>query len=153
MMLQDSKEKRTYDAIVIGSGASGGWAAKELTEKGLKTLVLERGRMVRHIEDYPTASKAPWEFEFRGAVPIDKRSGLGAANWKREETMQWALAEDEQPYIEEKPFRWFRGYHVGGKSLLWARGTQRWSDFDFEGPARDGTLVHLCGDLCGLCWK
>ena len=105
MMLQDSKEKRTYDAIVIGSGASGGWAAKELTEKGLKTLVLERGRMVRHIEDYPTASKAPWEFEFRGAVPIDKRSGLGAANWKREETMQWALAEDEQPYIEEKPFR------------------------------------------------
>ena len=141
MMLQDSKEKRTYDAIVIGSGASGGWAAKELTEKGLKTLVLERGRMVRHIEDYPTASKAPWEFEFRGAVPIDKRSGLGAANWKREETMQWALAEDEQPYIEEKPFRWFRGYHVGGKSLLWARGTQRWSDFDFEGPARDGYAV------------
>ena len=140
-MLQDSKAKRTYDAIVIGSGASGGWAAKELTEKGLKTLVLERGRMVRHIEDYPTASKAPWEFEFRGAVPIDKRSGLGAANWKREETMHWALAEDEQPYIEEKPFRWFRGYHVGGKSLLWARGTQRWSDFDFEGPARDGYAV------------
>lgn len=140
-MLQDSKEKRTYDAIVIGSGASGGWAAKELTEKGLKTLVLERGRMVRHIEDYPTASKAPWEFEFRGAVPIEKRSGLGAANWKREETMHWALAEDEQPYIEEKPFRWFRGYHVGGKSLLWARGTQRWSDFDFEGPARDDYAV------------
>ena len=141
MMLQDSKEKRTYDAIVIGSGASGGWAAKELTEKGLKTLVLERGRMVRHIEDYPTASKAPWEFEFRGAVAIEKRSGMGAANWKREETMHWALAEDEQPYIEEKPFRWFRGYHVGGKSLLWARGTQRWSDYDFEGPARDGYAV------------
>lgn len=140
-MLQDSKDKRSYDAIVIGSGASGGWAAKELTEKGLKTLVLERGRMVRHIEDYPTASKAPWEFEFRGVVPVDKRSGIGAANWKREETMHWALAEDEQPYIEEKPFRWFRGYHVGGKSLLWARGTQRWSDFDFEGPARDGYAV------------
>ncbi|MCU0401425.1 MAG: GMC family oxidoreductase, partial [Algoriphagus sp.] len=140
-MLQDSKDKRTYDAIVIGSGASGGWAAKELTEKGLKTLVLERGRMVRHIEDYPTASKAPWEFEFRGVVPIEKRSGIGAANWGREETMHWALAQDEQPYIEEKPFRWFRGYHVGGKSLLWARGTQRWSDFDFEGPARDGYAV------------
>ena len=140
-MLQDSKDKRTYDAIVIGSGASGGWAAKELTEKGLKTLVLERGRMVRHIEDYPTASKAPWEFEFRGAVPVDKRSGIGAARWAREETMHWALAEDEQPIIEEKPFRWFRGYHVGGKSLLWARATQRWSDYDFEGPARDGFAV------------
>ena len=140
-MLQDSKDKRTYDAIVIGSGASGGWAAKELTEKGLKTLVLERGRMVRHIEDYPTASKAPWEFEFRGAVPVDKRSGIGAARWAREETMHWALAEDEQPIIEEQPFRWFRGYHVGGKSLLWARATQRWSDYDFEGPARDGFAV------------
>ena len=140
-MLQDSKDKRTYDAIVIGSGASGGWAAKELTEKGLKTLVLERGRMVRHKEDYPTASKAPWEFEFRGAVPVDKRSGIGAARWAREETLHWALAEDEQPIIEEKPFRWFRGYHVGGKSLLWARATQRWSDYDFEGPARDGFAV------------
>jgi choline dehydrogenase-like flavoprotein len=140
-MLQDSKDKRTYDAIVIGSGASGGWAAKELCEKGLKTLVLERGRMVRHVEDYPTASKAPWEFEFRGAVPLEKRSGVGGANWQREETMHWTLAQDEQPYIEEKPFNWFRGYHVGGKSLLWARGTQRWSDFDFEGPARDGFAV------------
>lgn len=140
-MLQDSKEKRTYDAIVIGSGASGGWAAKELTEKGLKTLVLERGRMVRHIEDYPTASKAPWEFEFRGAVPLEKRSGLGASPWLREENLQWAMAEDEQPIIQEKPFRWFRGYHVGGKSLLWARATQRWSDYDFEGPARDGFAV------------
>ncbi|WP_339707812.1 GMC family oxidoreductase [Algoriphagus aquimarinus] len=140
-MLQDSKEKRTYDAIVIGSGASGGWAAKELTEKGLKTLVLERGRMVKHIEDYPTASKAPWEFEFRGAIPLEKRSGLVGGRWLREETAHWALAEDEQPIIQEKPFRWFRGYHVGGKSLLWARATQRWSDFDYEGPARDGFAV------------
>ncbi|MEB2786148.1 GMC family oxidoreductase [Algoriphagus persicinus] len=140
-MLQDSKEKRTYDAIVIGSGASGGWAAKELTEKGLKTLVLERGRMVKHIDDYPTASKAPWEFEFRGAVPLDKRSGVGGGRWLREETAHWALADDEQPIIQEKPFRWFRGYHVGGKSLLWARATQRWSDFDYEGPARDGFAV------------
>ncbi|UZD22760.1 GMC family oxidoreductase [Algoriphagus halophytocola] len=140
-MLQDSKEKRTYDAIVIGSGASGGWAAKELTEKGLKTLVLERGRMVKHIEDYPTASKAPWEFEFRGAVPLEKRSGLGGGRWLRAETAHWALADDEQPIIQEKPFRWFRGYHVGGKSLLWARATQRWSDFDYEGPVRDGFAV------------
>ncbi|RPA70254.1 GMC family oxidoreductase [Cyclobacteriaceae bacterium YHN15] len=140
-MLQDSKDKRTYDAIVIGSGASGGWAAKELCDNGLKTLVLERGKMVRHVEDYPSASKAPWEFEFRGVVPIEKRSGLQASRWVREETLHWAMAEDEQPIIEEKPFRWFRGYHVGGKSLLWARATQRWSDYDFEGPARDGFAV------------
>jgi len=140
-MLQDSKDKRTYDAIVIGSGASGGWAAKELCEKGLKTLVLERGRMVKHIEDYPTASKAPWEFEFRGTVPLEKRSGIGGGRWLQEETVHWALADDEQPIIQEKPFRWFRGYHVGGKSLLWARATQRWSDFDYEGPARDGFAV------------
>lgn len=140
-MLQDSKEKRTYDAIVIGSGASGGWAAKELCDNGLKTLVLERGKMVRHVEDYPSASKAPWEFEFRGVVPVEKRSGLPSSRWVREETLHWAMAEDEQPIIEEKPFRWFRGYHVGGKSLLWARATQRWSDFDFEGPSRDGFAV------------
>ncbi|MDN3205910.1 GMC oxidoreductase [Algoriphagus sediminis] len=140
-MLQDSKQKRTYDAIVIGSGASGGWAAKELCEAGLKTLVLDRGRMVRHIEDYPTASKNPWDFEFRGSIPIEQRSGLASWSWKREETVQWAMTEDEQPVIFEKPFRWWRSYHVGGKSLLWARATQRWSDFDFEGPARDGFAI------------
>lgn len=137
----DSVKKRTYDAIVIGSGASGGWAAKELCDKGLKTLVLERGRDVKHIKDYPTASKAPWQFEFRGTVPIDKRGGYPSGRYLREESLHWTLKEDEQPYIQEKPFRWFRGYHVGGKSLLWARQTQRWSDFDFEGPARDGFAV------------
>jgi choline dehydrogenase-like flavoprotein len=137
----DSLKKRTYDAIVIGSGASGGWAAKELTEKGLKTLVLERGRDVKHILDYPTASKAPWEFEFRGTVPIEKRTGFQFGRFIREENLHWALKDDEQPVVYEKPFRWFRGYHVGGKSLLWARQTQRWSDFDFEGPARDGFAV------------
>lgn len=140
-LLIDSKKKRTYDAIVIGSGASGGWAAKELCDKGLKTLVLERGRDVKHIQDYPTASKAPWQFEYRGTVPIEKRSGHQYARFLREETLHWAVKDDEQPFIEEKPFRWFRGYHVGGKSLLWARQTQRWSDFDFEGPLRDGFAV------------
>src|SRR5690606_31032375 len=88
-----------------------------------------------------TASKAPYDFEFRGAIPVEKRSGLGGSRWLREETVHWALAEDEQPIIQEKPFRWFRGYHVGGKSLLWARATQRWSDFDYEGPVRDGFAV------------
>ncbi len=134
-----SRRKRTYDAIVIGSGASGGWAAKELCDKGLKTLVLERGRDVKHIKDYPTTSKGPWQFEHRGNVPLEKREGYSRP--MREETMHWAIKDDEQPFIQEKPFRWFRGYHVGGKSLLWARQTQRWSDFDFEGPVRDGFAV------------
>jgi choline dehydrogenase-like flavoprotein len=134
-------EERTYDAIVIGSGASGGWAAKELCDKGLKTLILERGRDVRHVKDYPTASKAPWEFEYRGTVPMDKRKDHQFARFLREETLHWMIKDDEQPFVQEKPFRWFRGYHVGGKSLLWARQTQRWSDFDFEGPSRDGFAI------------
>jgi choline dehydrogenase-like flavoprotein len=136
-----SKESRTYDAIVIGSGASGGWAAKELCDKGLKTLVLERGRDVQHGKDYPTTSKGPWEFEHRGTVPLDDRKNYQGARSLREETIHWAIKDDEQPFIQEKPFRWVRGYHTGGKSLLWARQTQRWSDYDFEGPARDGFAV------------
>ena len=140
-LLIDSVRKRTYDAIVIGSGASGGWAAKELCDKGLKTLVLERGRDVKHIQDYPTAGKAPWQFEYRGTLPLDKRKDFQMARFLREETFHWALKDDEQPFVQEKPFRWVRGYHVGGKSLMWARQTQRWSDFDFEGPARDGFAV------------
>ncbi|HEX6849742.1 MAG TPA: GMC family oxidoreductase [Chitinophagaceae bacterium] len=134
-------DKRTYDAIVIGSGASGGWAAKELCDKGLRTLILERGRNVEHVKDYPTASKAPWEFDHRGTVSIEQRKNLQGARNLREETLHWALKDDEQPFIQEKPFRWVRGYHVGGKSLLWARQTQRWSDYDFEGPVRDGFAV------------
>jgi choline dehydrogenase-like flavoprotein len=134
----DSRKKRTYDAIVIGSGASGGWAAKELCDKGLKTLILERGRDVKHVRDYPTAGKSPWQFEHRGTVPLERRKDFQFASFVREETMHWAVRDDEQPFIQEKPFRWVRGYHMGGKSLLWARQTQRWSDFDFEGPTRDG---------------
>ena len=136
-----SKQKRTYDAIVIGSGASGGWAAKELCDKGLKTLVLERGRDVQHVKDYPTASKGSWEFEHRGAVPMEQRVGFEGQRWMRADIMHWKLPNDEQPIVQEKPFNWFRGYHVGGKSLLWARQTQRWSDLDFSGPERDGFAV------------
>lgn len=139
--MPDEKINQHYDAIVIGSGASGGWAAKELCDKGLKTLVLERGRNVTHIKDYPTASKAPWEFEYRGTVPVERRQEYQGMRVLRAETLHWALKDDEQPFIQEKPFRWFRGYHVGGKSLLWARQTQRWSDYDFEGPVRDGFAV------------
>ena len=133
--------QRTFDAIVIGSGASGGWAAKEFCDKGLKTLVLERGRNVEHVKDYPTASKAPWELEHRGTVTLEARKALQGARNLREETLHWAIKDDEQPFIQEKPFRWVRGYHVGGKSLLWARQTQRWSDYDFEGPVRDGFAI------------
>jgi choline dehydrogenase-like flavoprotein len=137
----DSAKRRTYDAIVIGSGASGGWAAKELCDKGLKTLVLERGRDVKHIKDYPNASKPPWYFEHRGMITLEERKNHVNARFLTEETYNWALADDEQPFIQEKPYRWVRGYHVGGKSLLWARQTQRWSDLDFEGPARDGFAI------------
>lgn len=136
------KKKHRYDAIVIGSGISGGWAAKELCDKGLKTLVLERGREVQHIADYPTAMKNPWEFEHRGQVPLATRQQYGdIRSFMREETLHWAIKPDEQPFIQEHPFTWTRGYHVGGKSLLWARQTQRWSDFDFEGPLRDGFAI------------
>lgn len=138
----DSRKKNTYDAIVIGSGISGGWSAKELCGKGLKTLVLERGRDVQHVTDYPTAMKNPWEFEHRGQVPIEiKNQYAGSRSFMREETLHWAIKPDEQPFIQEQPFTWTRGYHVGGKSLLWARQTQRWSDFDFEGPKRDGFAI------------
>ena len=141
--LIDAKKQNTYDAIVIGSGISGGWAAKELCERGLKTIVLERGRDVKHIADYPTAMKNPWDFGHRGQVPLDVRAEYpkNRAAFLREETLHWALKDGVQPIIEEKPFTWTRGYHVGGKSLMWARQTQRWSDFDFEGPMRDGFAI------------
>ena len=137
----DSLKKRTFDVIVIGSGASGGWAAKEFCDKGLKTLILERGREVKHVSDYPNASKPPWAFEHRGMVSVEKRKDYQGSRFLREETLNWALKDDEQPFVQEKPFRWVRGYHMGGKSLMWARQTQRWSDFDFEGPVRDGFAV------------
>jgi choline dehydrogenase-like flavoprotein len=138
----DSAKKRTYDVIVIGSGASGGWAAKEFCEKGLKTLILERGRGVQHVKDYTAASKPPWDFPHRGTVPLEQRKDYhSGARFLREENMTFALKDDVQPFVQEKPFRWFRSYQEGGKSLLWARQTQRWSDLDFEGPARDGFAV------------
>jgi choline dehydrogenase-like flavoprotein len=140
----DSQEKRTYDAIVIGSGISGGWAAKELTERGLKTLVLERGRDVKHNVDYPTTNMMPWEFKHRGEIPLNVRKEnpvVSKCYAFREDAMHFFVKDNDHPYIQEKPFDWIRGYQVGGKSLLWARQTQRWSDFDFEGPARDGFAV------------
>ncbi|HEY9341697.1 MAG TPA: GMC family oxidoreductase [Hanamia sp.] len=139
-----SIKDRTFDAIVIGSGMSGGWSAKELSEKGLKTLVLERGRDVKHIIDYPTAHKYPWEFEHRLQMPlaIKEANPVVSKHYAfKEDAAHFMVKDAEHPYIQEKPFDWIRAYQVGGKSLLWARATQRWSDFDFEGPARDGYAV------------
>lgn len=138
------KKQANYDAIVIGSGISGGWAAKELCDKGLKTLVLERGGMVKHVEDYPTAMMNPWDFPLRGALPremSEENPIVSRCYAFGDDTKQFFVKDKEHPYVQEKPFDWIRGYQVGGKSLLWARQTQRWSDYEFEAPARDGFAV------------
>jgi choline dehydrogenase-like flavoprotein len=140
----DSIKNRTFDVIVIGSGMSGGWVAKECCDNGLTTLVLERGRDVKHVKDYPTTGKLPWEFEHRGRMPVDVTNAnpvVSRCYAYGEATDHFFVKDNEHPYVQEKPFDWIRGYQVGGKSLLWARQTQRWSDFDFEGPARDGFAV------------
>jgi choline dehydrogenase-like flavoprotein len=134
----------TFDAIVIGSGISGGWAAKELCEHGLSTLLLERGRPVEHLKDYPTATKNPWDFAHRGQMPekdLAENPVLARCYAYGEATQHFFVKDKAHPYIQEKPFDWIRGYQVGGKSLLWARQTQRWSPFEFEGPARDGIAI------------
>ncbi len=140
----DSKQARSYDAIVVGSGMSGGWAAKELCEKGLKTLVLERGRDVTHIKDYPTTNMMPWEFEHRGQVPREIQEAnpvVSRCYAFHEDTQHFFVKDQQHPYVQDQDFDWIRGYQVGGKSLLWARHTQRWSDYDFQGPARDNFAV------------
>ncbi len=138
------KDKNSYDAIVIGSGISGGWAAKECCEKGLSTLVLERGRNVEHRKDYPTMTSAPWEMPHRNQIPRDQKLQNPVVNRcyaYKEDTRHFFVRDQEHPYIQDKPFDWIRGYQVGGKSLIWARQTQRWSKYDFEGPGRDGFAV------------
>ena len=132
--------QKTYDAIVVGSGISGGWAAKELCEKGLKTLVLERGRNVEHIKDYPTATKAPWEFDHRGSVTeaMRKEQHIQVRGFCNETNRHFFVNDLEHPYTQVKPFDWIRGYHVGGRSLMWGRQCYRWSDLDFEANAKDG---------------
>ena len=140
----ESKQERTYDAIVIGSGMSGGWAAKELCDSGLKTLVLERGRDVKHNQNYPTTYMMPWEFKHRGEVPLElkKENPIVSRCYAfKEDTQHFFTKDKEHPYKQQEPFDWIRSYQVGGKSLLWARHTQRWSKYDFEGPVRDGFAV------------
>jgi choline dehydrogenase-like flavoprotein len=131
----------TYDAIVVGSGISGGWAAKELCEAGLKTLVLERGRDVVHLKDYPTAMWAPWQLPHRGAMPekfMKENPLITLAPGFDESTQHFFIKDNDHPYVQEKPFEWIRGYQVGGKSLIWGRACPRWSKYEFIAPARDG---------------
>lgn len=137
-------EQHTYDAIVIGSGISGGWAAKELCDLGVKTLVLERGRNIEHIKDYPTATKGPWEFPHRMQEPlqvIKDNPVISKCYAYGEDTHHFFVKDAEHPYIQEKPFDWIRGYQVGGKSIMWGRACQRWSDFEFSAPQRYGYAV------------
>lgn len=133
--------QNSYDAIVIGTGMSGGWAMKELTEKGLTVLALERGRPLKHIKDYDTATLNEWELPARGQLdqkfindnPILVRAGVADGFNKK-----MFLADDEHAYIQDKPFDWIRGYHTGGRSLMWGRWTQRWGEGDFEANAKEG---------------
>jgi len=138
------KEEVSYDAIVIGSGISGGWAAKELSEKGLKTLVLERGRMVKH-GDYPTANLETWDVPNRGQLSLEEmkdyekqsRTGYTISEFYK----HWWIKDTDQPYTEIKPFDWIRGYHLGGRSIMWGRQSYRWSPMDFEANGKDGVAV------------
>lgn len=138
-------ESVTYDAIVVGTGISGGWAAKELTEKGLQTLILERGRMVKH-GDYPTAAEDPWDNPIGNRLPEEllekhyfkqRRTGYTT----RKGTAHWFVKDDEHPYTEVKRFDWMRGYHVGGRSIMWGRQSYRWSEMDFEANAKEGISI------------
>ncbi len=138
------KDEVTYDAIVVGTGISGGWAAKELTEKGLKTLVIDRGRDVKHGE-YPTANLEPWDVPRGGKVtheemqdyPVQSRTGYTINEYYK----HWWVKDTEQPYEEVQPFTWIRGYHVGGRSLMWGRQSYRWCPIDFEANAKEGVAV------------
>jgi choline dehydrogenase-like flavoprotein len=133
-----------FDAIVVGSGMSGGWAAKELTEKGLKTLVLERGRDIRHVTDYQTALKDPWQLPHNNRPTLDDRKAqpIQSTLYLYDQSTKQHFVDDlKNPYIQAQPFNWYRGYHVGGRSLMWARHVFRYSDLDFTANQREGVGI------------
>ena len=134
--------QKKYDAIVIGTGVSGGWAAKELCEKGLNTLVLDRGRLVKHIEDYPTMNMDPWDFKHRekqNAKSLERQKKQNRTGYTtRPSSKHWFVDDVKHPYNETKRFDWMRGYHVGGRSIMWGRQSYRLSDIDFEANKKDG---------------
>jgi choline dehydrogenase-like flavoprotein len=137
-------DSHTFDAIVVGSGITGGWAAKELTERGLKVLMLERGRDVEHVAGYPNALKGPWEVPHRGRVPTDLRDAypkLRRHPALNESNLEFWASDRDHPYVETQPFEWYRGYQVGGRSLTWGRQSYRWCEDDFEANAREGLAV------------
>ncbi len=139
-----ANEQYAYDAIVVGSGISGGWAAKELCEKGLKVIMLERGRDLKHIKDYVNANKDPWEFPHRGGrtQQMIKDHPVLSRDYPLNETnLDFWVNEQESPYTEVKRYDWFRGYHVGGRSLTWGRQSYRWSDLDYEANLKDGIAI------------
>lgn len=140
-----AKKKNSYDAIVVGTGISGGWAAKELTENGLNTLVLERGRDIKHIEDYPTALKDPWELPYADQLKEEEakhyKKQMRTGYTVRQSTKHWWVKDTDQPYEEVKRFDWMRGYHIGGRSIMWGRQSYRLSPMDFEANLRDGIAV------------
>ncbi|HEX2852126.1 MAG TPA: GMC family oxidoreductase [Opitutaceae bacterium] len=139
-----ASDSQSFDAIVVGSGISGGWAAKELTEKGLKVLLLERGRNIEHVTGYTNALTPPWQVPHRGrnalaakaAHPVQRRDYI-----LNELNHDYWADEADSPYVEKKPFDWFRGYHVGGRSLMWGRQSYRWNELDFESNAKEGIAV------------
>ena len=139
-----AQAQQTFDAIVIGSGISGGWAAKELTEKGLKVIMLERGKPLEHIKDYKTASLNPWEFPHHGRTTEEQKKKYPVIHrgWAAAEAVMDSWTNEEDcPYTEVKPFTWWRSYQMGGRSLLWGRQSYRWSDLDFEANAKEGVGV------------
>ncbi len=145
MFNSKGKEERTYDAIVIGSGISGGYAAMELCTKGYKTLVLERGRDIKH-GDYPTANLDPWDFDNLGKLKqeeIDKHyfKQNRLSWWVNDDNKHLINKDDEYPYDEVKRYDWIRGHHVGGRSLMWGRQCYRWSDIDFEANLKEGIAI------------
>jgi len=138
------RQAEDFDAIVVGSGISGGWAAKELTERGLRVLLLERGKNVEHRTDYPNARKAPWEYPHRGGrtrAMTDAYPVLSRDYPLNEKNLDWWVNERESPYTEVKRFDWYRGYHLGGRSLTWGRQSYRLSDLDFDANAKEGVAV------------